>query len=81
MGPGILFGSTMGVKGDFALCITDQRPAAVVAGLETLDRSPERRVYYAMRAREAAERVFNPAVLQRQFLDAMGGLVDSVNAD
>lgn len=61
--------------GDRALCVMEEDPQALVAALEELFRSPERRAAYAQKAREAAAGEFNPARLQRQFLAAIGELI------
>jgi glycosyltransferase involved in cell wall biosynthesis len=61
--------------GDRAICVTDERPAALVAALEQLNRSPEGQRSYAARARAAASADFNPLELQRVFLESIAYLV------
>jgi glycosyltransferase involved in cell wall biosynthesis len=60
--------------GDRAYCVTDERPAALVAALAALQRSPQRCAHYGVAALEAATREFDPALLQREFVDALAEL-------
>ena len=62
-------------KGDWALCISKRNPNSVVATLEKLHKSSELRQYYAEKTREVAQNLFNPSSIQKQFLDAINGLI------
>lgn len=58
-----------------AFCVTDPSPAALVRALETLSGQEWR--HWAAKAREAADMDFNPAKIQRQFLQALNRAVES----
>jgi hypothetical protein len=59
-------------KGDRAIAVTHGGAEAVLAAMTALAQSTESQDHYARQARAAAATEFNPAKLQRQFLDAIG---------
>lgn len=62
-------------NGDRALCVTEERPDALIDALEDLQSSPERQHYYASQCLKAAQTEFNPVILQQQFVEAIEKLV------
>ena len=64
-----------GLKGDRAICITDENPQVLISVLEKIKDSSEQQIYYAKQSKIAAQTEFNPCIIQDEFLEKLQSLI------